>query len=118
MCVEYWYGLWQEPVMTAPIVEFNYNAQLTHNVPVLRQRYGLTGQGVIAGLWDACVVLSEHVEFGGRVQLKDSGEPSDHATHVAGTIAAAGIDARAGGMAPRAEILSFNFLNDIQKLEL
>lgn len=57
------------------------------------------------GEWDGGAVLVTHQEFGGRVvQVDGATDLSDHATHVAGTMVAAGIDANAKGMAYQAAL--------------
>ena len=60
--------------------------------------YNLTGAGVRLGIWDGTVRTS-HQEFGGRASYGDTpGGLSSHGTHVAGTIAAGGVNATAQGM--------------------
>jgi|GEM_PF-6747139 len=77
----------------------------------------LDGSGVTVGVWDEGKVLDTHTEFGGRVTIGDaSQELSDHATHVAGTIGAAGVDAQAHGMANQVGINSFDWGNDFQEM--
>ncbi len=52
------------------------------------------------GMWDSGRVRVTHREFAGRIQIMD--DPSSttaHATHVAGTLIAAGVDPEAKGMA-------------------
>jgi hypothetical protein len=109
----------QEPIVQTDVVPFNYNAILTHNVLALRERYGVSGDGVTVGIWDGGPVLASHDEFEGRVELRDAGVPNDHATHVAGTIGAAGKDdeQRAGGMAPKVHLLSYDMQNDLNEME-
>jgi hypothetical protein len=66
-------------------------------------------------LWDGGGVLTTHTEFeGNRVEIKDGATTTDaHATHVAGTIAAAGKYENARGMAyGLPKLLSFDFNND------
>jgi hypothetical protein len=73
----------------------------------------LTGSGMTIGEWDGGAVRSTHQEFNGRVTLVDSlASLSDHATHVAGTLIAAGIDPAAIGMAHQAELDSYDWNND------
>jgi Subtilase family len=113
---------WLEPVLqplTPPrSLPFSLNQQLTHNVPLLSKRYGVTGKGVTVGLWDGGPVLATHLEFGDRVELRVQGVPDDHATHVAGSIGARGYPQKlAIGMAPEARILSFGLANDLQTME-
>ncbi len=59
-------------------------------------------------LWDGGVVRTTHQEFGGRVTVAD-GQTNvvDHATHVAGTMIAAGLDPDARGMAFAARLDSY-----------
>lgn len=77
----------------------------------------LDGSGLTVGVWDEASVLGTHQEFSGRVTIGDaSQELSDHATHVAGTIGAAGVDAQAHGMANQVSINSFDWGNDFQEM--
>lgn len=75
--------------------------------------YSLTGAGVRVGVFEATeggnfAIRTTHQEFaagggGSRVTMVDAftaGAYSSHATHVAGTIGAAGVDPAARGMAP------------------
>ena len=93
-----------------------------HGVPVLRDAFKLSGEGVKVGVWDGGHVQDSHVEFDDRVRLEESAEPgsginvSDHATHVAGTIGGRGQNFRAEGMAPRSVIYSYDWNNDISEL--
>jgi len=67
--------------------------------------YGVTGAGFTVGVWDQAAIRTTHQEFGGRATVRDGVvELSAHATHVAGTIGAAGVDAAAKGMAPAAYV--------------
>lgn len=71
------------------------------------------GNSITVGVWDAGSALETHVELSGRVKFGDDSEETDeHATHVAGTIAAAGIDSAAVGMCPEAKIRSFDWSLD------
>jgi hypothetical protein len=94
----------------------NLQARKTTGVHNLRQRLGdtfdLTGDGITVGVWDGGQVLTDHVEFGDRVINKGSSSLSNHATHVTGTITAAGINESSLGMAPSANILSYYAFND------
>ncbi|MBU6178149.1 MAG: S8 family serine peptidase, partial [Verrucomicrobia bacterium] len=78
----------------------------------------LTGAGVTVGVWDGGSVLANHQEFatGSRVTVRDGAAPDNHATHVAGTIAAAGLYAPARGMAPAARIDSYDWNDDALEL--
>lgn len=76
--------------------------------------YDLDGDGMIVYQWDEGGVLLRHVEFGGRAENMDSPrEISNHSTHVAGTMAASGVNPRSMGMAPKAKIRAYDWENDM-----
>lgn len=77
---------------------------------------GLDGQGVTVGVWDQGAVRPSHTEFQGRAQVMDGGTPVSHATHAAGTIAAAGLAAEAEGMAPRSRVDSYDWSTDLAEM--
>ncbi|ARK08947.1 S8 family peptidase [Fibrella sp. ES10-3-2-2] len=69
------------------------------------------------GLWDGGRVLTEHREFGGRVTMRNaSAVLSNHATHMAGTLIAAGIVPEARGMAYGASLAVWDYTNDLAEL--
>lgn len=72
----------------------------------------LDGTGVRLAIWDGGAVLATHQEFQNRVSLGNSGNSSNHATHVAGTMIASGVSASAIGMSPKATLRSYNWSND------
>lgn len=75
----------------------------------------LTGSGMTNrfGVWDGGRVRITHQEFGTRaVQIDGSANLSDHATHVAGTMAATGVVANARGMSYQAPINCYDWGND------
>lgn len=73
----------------------------------------LSGAGVVVGIWDEARVRITHDEFGGRARILDnSSEISDHATHVAGTVGAAGLMEGAHGMAHKSRLDSYDWNND------
>jgi len=85
--------------------------------PVYAPPYSLEGDQMPVGVWDAGSVRSTHQELTGRVNLMNSGAAlDDHATHVAGTIAASGVQAAAKGMAPGALIYSLDWNNDLAEM--
>lgn len=105
--------LWVESVPEPPKEE-NYYGKSAHRSAILN--YGarnLDGTGVNLGIWDGGNV-GPHLDFSGRVTLVENTSASDHGTHVAGTMAGAGLlNPRHTGMAPNALIFSHNFNGDI-----
>lgn len=65
------------------------------------------------GIWDGGSVLSNHVELTGRVTQKDNPSSTDnHATHVAGTMIATGLNPSAKGMSHGAQgLIAYDFNN-------
>jgi hypothetical protein len=86
----------------------NANAALLSRVTELHAApYGLTGDGVTVSLFELAPAQQSHREFEGRLTVNAFGGTSSdktHATHVAGTIGAAGINVAAKGMAPKVRI--------------
>jgi hypothetical protein len=77
----------------------------------------LSGAGQTLGIWDAGRVRLSHQEFGGRVTQID-GSPTNHfhATHVAGTMIAAGVVPAAKGMSYAANLHAYDWNNDASKM--
>ena len=76
----------------------------------------LKGDSVNVGIWDGGET-GAHIDFlpAGRVTLVETGSASTHATHCSGTITARGnLDPDARGMAPNANLYSYNFFGDVQ----
>jgi len=93
----------------------NTNAAISTGANLLRlSPYSLNGSGLTIGMWDGGSGLSSHREFatGSRLKVKDGAAPIDHATHVAGTLAAAGVSTSARGMAAAAIIDSYDWNQD------
>lgn len=76
----------------------------------------LTGNGIIVHEWDAGVALLTHQEFVGRITDGDGAAADNHATHVGGTIMAAGVQAQAKGMAYEAHLKTFDWNNDLSEM--
>jgi len=76
----------------------------------------LDGTGYTVGVWDGGAVLPTHQEFGNRVSVIDGASSHYHATHVGGTIGAAGVDPLAEGMAPGVEIRSYDWDFDLSEM--
>ena len=126
---------WVEPVPPPP-QPFNdqSRAQLQVNT-VQAAPYNLNGQGINAGIWDESATppppapavrgIAAHNDFQGRLTNVEpvpmGGQPSAHATHVAGTLAGSGAQSQANagaanqwrGMAPQNQILFWDFTGNV-----
>lgn len=80
----------------------------------------LNGQGMFSGVWDGGAARTTHQEFGGRMTIGDGvttlTDNSYHATHVTGTVGAAGVQANAKGMAPLSTVKTFDWNNDLAEV--
>lgn len=96
----------------------NLNAAATTSVdkvwPGGSAGLSLAGSGMMLGEWDGGAVRLTHQEFpsGAVTQVDGSTTASDHATHVAGTMVARGIQANAKGMAYQATLAAYDWTND------
>jgi len=93
----------------------NENAAISTATDLIRNTspFNLNGDGLIVGEWDGGDVRASHQEFGARVTDMDGATGiSDHSTHVAGTIGAAGVDTSALGMAPSVYIDAYDWTSD------
>lgn len=95
----------------------NINAARTTRVDQLwpggRTGFDLTGLNTFSmAVWDGGPVRDTHVEFGGRVVVQNGGTPANHATHVAGTMAAAGVNPNAKGASYEGYLFSYDWDND------
>jgi len=76
----------------------------------------LDGSGTalgMLGIWDGGGVLTAHQEFDGRVTQMDGASTTNfHATHVAGTMVASGLQAQAKGMSHAAELAAYDWNYD------
>ena len=102
-------------------VTHNLNAARTVSADQLwpggRTDLELDGAGISIALWDGAGVLTSHQEFGGRAQQID--KPSSlgyHATHIAGTLIAQGLNSNAKGMAPQALLQVFDWNSDLAEM--
>ena len=79
--------------------------------------YELTGAGVLVAAWDEGAARETHRDLFARLRVRDGAGLSNHATHVAGTIAGSGAgDPSAAGMAPETRLLSFSQELDLVEL--
>jgi hypothetical protein len=84
--------------------------------------YNLSGARTPAGrfaIWDVGGVLVGHAEFGGRVRQMDAApDTNGHATAVAGTMVAAGLDPAARGMSYEALLDAYDHTNDLPEMAI
>ncbi|MCS7018150.1 MAG: S8 family serine peptidase [Cytophagales bacterium] len=77
----------------------------------------LTGKGVRIGVWDGSGLIGPHVDFVNRTSQEEPlmGESfswREHATHVSGTLAGAGLRFIYGrGIAPEAQLFNYNIVS-------
>ncbi|BDC98270.1 S8 family serine peptidase [Persicobacter psychrovividus] len=82
----------------------------------------LEGEGMKVGVVEIGDPQYTHIELAGRISRYGNSSSSndrstrDHATHVAGTVAAEGINSSAKGMAPKAEVVSMTAAGDLKKM--
>ncbi len=75
------------------------------------------GSGEHVGLWDASGVRLSHREWAGRAEQRDAPfERRNHASHVAGTLVAAGRRPEARGAAPGARLVAHDWNNDATEM--
>ena len=86
-------------------------AQISNVTPLFSAPYNLNGNGVVLSIFEPDGTPDvAHSEFGGRlVSHFDASRPvNSHATHVSGTMIAAGLNAAAKGMSPAATLQAFD----------
>lgn len=73
--------------------------------------YGLSGASVTVMVYDAGTARASHLDFGGRLTVRDGSPLYDHSTHVAGTIGGSGAASGGAnrGMAPEVQLESYGF---------
>ncbi len=80
----------------------------------------IQGQNMIAGEWDGGSARFSHQEFlvngFSKINILDGASGADHATHVAGTIAAQGINPLVRGVAFNSSINSYDWNNDLSEM--
>jgi uncharacterized repeat protein (TIGR02543 family) len=96
----------------------NVNAAVSTAANLVRNTvpYSVNGAGRTVGVWDGGSIRTTHQELTGRVTSMDGAAVIDHATHVGGTIGAAGVVASALGMAPSVQIASYDWNSDASEM--
>ena len=99
-------------------ITLNKNAAISTAADLVRDdsSFGVNGSGIRVGVWDGGGILTNHIEFGGRVEVKDGSSATNHATHVAGIIGAGGTNTSVRGMAPGVLIDSYDWDYDIDEV--
>ena len=95
----------------------NRDAAISIGADILQAApYSLDGAGLTIGMWDGGAGRISHQEFQGRMFNINGAGAITHATHVGGTLIAAGIDPRARGMAPAALVDSYDWNDDLAEM--
>ena len=84
----------------------------SHSDMLAAPPYNLRGEGITIGIADEGAVRATHVELKGRVENLTSQPISAHTTHLAGTIAASGINKDARGYASKARLKVLSYRED------
>lgn len=104
---------WIDDRPSPALVENEDAAALSRIDEVQAPPLNLDGSGIRIGEWDAGEVQAGHQDFGGRVVVVDHSSVNSHSTHVAGTLMGDGSgDPAARGMAPGAQLYSYDFNGD------
>ena len=106
---------WIEPALPpmGPMMLNDGNRALTRADVVQGPAYSLDGSGVDVMVFDVGLARPTHADFTGRVSTYQPGATaSAHASHVAGSVAGAGVasEGKFAGMAPNALIHSWTFV--------
>lgn len=108
-----------------PIYYATQNLTAAHTITTSRLWTGglsdlnLDGEGITLNVWDAGRLRHTHREFQDRtIQKDDAPHIHAHATHVSGTMVAAGINPAAKGMAPKATLHVYDFVNDEEEMAI
>jgi hypothetical protein len=100
----------------------NVNAAISTGANLVRSvaPFNVDGTGLTFGLWEVGgIPRRTHQEFGSpsRVTARDSNSTiTEHASHVAGTLAAAGVNASLLGMAPGARVDAYDAVSDTSEM--
>jgi trimeric autotransporter adhesin len=80
--------------------------------------FSLSGNGHVLGLWEAGgIPRISHQEYSGRITVQDgTSNVTQHATHVAGTMIAAGVNSSAKGMSYEGSIIAYNSSSDLSEI--
>lgn len=109
---------WVEPPLPPMTVTNDSIRLITQADEVQAAPYGLTGNGIDVLVYDGGTALASHLDFGGRLNVRDNTVLDDHPTHVAGTIGGSGVVSGGlyRGMAPGVTMESFGLEYDAYSL--
>ena len=94
----------------------NREAAISVNSSEIPELFPITNKKIKMGVWDAGIALLSHQELTNHVIQGESSSISGHGTHVTGTISAQGIMSQAKGMYPNANVISYNWGNDLSEM--
>ena len=104
---------WVELPLPRMSVTNDSNRAITQADDVNDPPYNLDGSGITVLVYDGGYARASHVDFQGRLTVRDSSGMADHSTHVCGTIGGAGVaNSNYRGMAPGVTIESYGFEYD------
>ena len=118
----------EEPIYVVPTNDAA--ATMTETV-LLRNNFGVYGQGMTIGMWESTgpgesdglyAPLTDHQDLTGRIFHQDGGASTNasfHATHVAGTLIGSpptGVSTASRGMAPQATLKAWSSANDVAEM--
>ncbi len=102
--------MYLEPALPQLSEVNNSNRVITEADVVQAAPYDLDGTGVTVLVYDGGTARASHVDFQGRLSVRDNSGLANHATHVSGTIGGAGVaNPTYKGMAPGVTIESYGF---------
>jgi hypothetical protein len=106
----------------AGMLEYNTNSNAISAIAIRTDQVhpgggaglNLTGNGTTLGVWEISRPRTTHAEFSNRITQIDNSNQTvgNHATHVSGTMIAAGVDPDARGMAYQANLAAWDANND------
>ena len=76
----------------------------------------VSGEGFKAYIWDGGAIRTTHQDFEGRATNEQTSGSGSHSTPVAGVIVGAGLNPAAKGMAYQANVVGYNYTNNIPEM--
>lgn len=118
--VQYVDGPLPEKALENDVLRDNINADEVQAAP-----YGLSGFGLIVGMWDGGSVATNHDDYAARITIADGAPTGSHATKCAGILAGdgsrstfyGGTPNQWRGVAPEVEIASYDWPSNIENMD-